>query len=306
MSGGKEQRQTTSSVAEPWGPAQPYLENALGEADTLFKEGVGFNPNTTSMVTPFAQQTEQGMQGIMNAADHYKNSGGAATPRNVAENIVNQGGTNQYMDQALGNWQNTAAGNEMQGNPYFEQVLDKGIQDAQNSVNLTAMGLGRYGSGAHQGNMAREIGDLSTRMRYQDFSNQQGRKDQATQNLITGGQQALANRMNAAAAMPTAYANELAPYQDMMGVGGMYEDLQTRQLNDQARVFEETEQKPWERLMMANAIFSGAGSLGGTRTGVATQPGRSPFSSALGGAATGYGVGGPVGALVGGGLGLFS
>lgn len=345
MSGSRTNTTTTTANSAPWAPAQPYLKNALSEAGGLFNAGVGFNPNTTSMVTPFSKQTQRGMNGIETAAQRYIGSNAHLAPQRHAMDVIYGGGMNaqmkaaaknatsrmngdgfnDYSRNAMENWQATANGGDMEGNPYFEDVLQQSIDDARNAVNMGAMGNGRYGSSPHSGVMTQEIGDLSSRARYQNFMDQQARMDAANANLMQGGQigygnragaagelagygqQAMANKTAAAASLPGIYQARMQPYRDMMGVGAMNEDLYTRQLNDQARVFDETQARPWERLAAANAVFSGTGAMGGTTTQAASTPRPSPFASALGGAVKGFGATqNPLGALAGGTLGLFS
>jgi hypothetical protein len=95
------------------------------------------------------------------------------------------------------------------------------------------------------------------------------------------GQQAFGNLGNA-------YTGMQAPANDLMKIGGMNEDLKTRQMNDKLRIFNAKQNNPWDQLGRLNAIASGAGQMGGTQT--QTSPGQNPFLAALGAGAGGLGL----------------
>jgi hypothetical protein len=107
------------------------------------------------------------------------------------------GGMTDAQRIALEQSQGIAAGNELQGNdPGFDRVLKQAQDSAMSAVNSNAMKAGRYGSGAHQGVMGREVGDLSARMLSDNYKMQLGRQDAARQNNFGWGQQQFGNQAN--------------------------------------------------------------------------------------------------------------
>jgi hypothetical protein len=62
--------------------------------------------------------------------------------------------------------------------------------------------------------------------------------------------------------MGQAYQTANAGNQSLAQIGGNYEQLMSNQIQDQNRIFNETQQKPWDALAQYNAIVSGAGQLG--------------------------------------------
>lgn len=242
---------------------------------------------------------------------------------------------NSYQTSALQNTQNTAnSAFDINSNPAFQDVLRQAQGAARDSVNMSAGGAGRYGGGVHQGNLASEVGDLTSRMVGNEYQNWQNRRDTANSNLFnmgqTGigtqmnanqgiagiGQQAMgnlqnaqnslfnmgqtgqSNRMNSAnslygmgqqaqANLGAAYTGMQQPANDLMKIGGMNEDLATRKMNDQLRLFNDKKNAPWEQIGRLNAVASGAGQMGGTTT--QSQPGQNPFLTALGYGATALG-----------------
>jgi len=76
--------------------------------------------------------------------------------------------------------------------------------------------------------------------------------------------------------LPGAYQASLAPGQTQADVGSKFEDLATRQKNDELRLFDATQNAPWDQLSKYNAIVSGQGQLGGNTTKATTTPGAGP------------------------------
>lgn len=269
--GGSSNKTTTTTNNAPWSAAQPTLSKAISEADSFYNRGIGAQVYTGSTVVPWDAQTTKGMNAITNSANANLNGNGLS---GQLQGVINSGGYNPAQLDALRNTQAVANGTfNINDDPGFQQVVDQ----ATNSVNQSASGAGRYGSGVHQGNLANTIGDLGARQ-YQAF---QQRKDAANSNLFNMGQTGFGNLGNA-------YTGMQAPANSLMQVGSMNEDLATRQLNDKLRIFNEQQNKPWENLSRLNAIASGAGQLGSSQT--TSQPGQNPFLTALGYGATGAGL----------------
>jgi hypothetical protein len=260
------------------------------------------------------------MQSGQNAYNDVIGNGGYNDAMKYAQNMTGQiaenGGYNDAQRAALGNTQ-TLANSQYSISPELQKVLDAQASKVSDSVNENAAGAGRYGSGSNQTLLAKNVGDLTNSTVYNDYNNFLGRRDAANQNLFgmgqTGqsnvmgalsnvgniGQNALGNYQNAAAGLAnlgqnavgnigTAYQGLQAPAQSLMQVGGMNEDLATRQMNDQLRIFNDQQNVPWQNLSRLNAIASGAGSLGSTST--TSQPGQNPFLTALGYGSTGLGL----------------
>ncbi len=271
MSGdSKTQATTTSGTNAPWSKAQPALETGLKEATNLYESGIGSQPYTGSTVVPYADQSMQGF--------------------NASEGMANKalgGGDYGYMSGAMNQLGQYAGGQNLDGrnNPEFNKLVTRAQDDAANQVNMGAMAAGRYGSGVHQGNVAREVGNVTSNMLSDNYNNEVRNMFQAQQQL------------------PGAYGAAQAPAQSLGGIGQAYEDLYARQKNDELRVFDATQNAPWNQLAKLNAIATGAGSMGGTQTQVQRAPTQGGgWQGAAGNAMTGYAMSGgnPLGAVLGG------
>lgn len=271
-------KQTTQTVNNaPWAAAQPALNQAIGQAQANFNAGIGADVYKDSTVVPWDQKTIQGQNIITNAAN--ANSNGQGTSGQY-QNIINSGGYNSAQQAALNNTQNLANSN-WSVSPELQKVLDQSNADALNNVSLSNSAAGRYGSGSGNVAIANAVNKNTNNLLYSDLNNFQARKDAANSNLFNMGQTAQGN-------LGTAYAGLQNPALDLMKVGAQNEDLATRQMNDKLRIFNETQNNPWNNLSRLNAIASGAGQLGSTQT--TATPGQNPFLSALGYGATGIGL----------------
>jgi len=268
MSGGGQQTQTTTqqSTNEPWSYAQPALKTGISDALGLYSSGIGGQPYTGSMVVPYANQS---MDAFSNIESTAKNAMGANNPftsaYNATSNIANKG-FNQYQKQGLDNLSNYV-GSTYNSSPGFEQILRQAQDDTAKYVNMGASAAGRTGSGVHQGTLGREIGNLTANMRYNDYNNWLNQNS----NLANMGQMGVQNQLQASSQLPNAFQNQFAPANALLGVGGAYEDLARRTMDDQARIFNDTQMAPWEQIARLNAVASGLGQYG-TQTTVAQQP----------------------------------
>lgn len=172
--GGSKQTQKTSSSANPWGPAQGPLQGIIGRASEL-------GGDTSNFMPTFSGSTMQGIAGLEQAGQQ---PGAAASYLNP---VV--GGMGQGFQTGLGQMQSTAAGTNLAGNPYLTQMLDYANQNTANRVNQQFSGAGRYGSGAHTGALAREIGAQTTQALMNNYNTERGYQQQAAGQLYSGGAQ---------------------------------------------------------------------------------------------------------------------
>jgi hypothetical protein len=299
MAGNKSQ--TTSTSSAPWKAAQPAMKTALGDAQNIYKSGEAFKPYTGSTVVPFANQTIQGMNNMQGAAERAQ---GAFNQNfgNVSA-MANDGGLNDLQRGSVDRLKSMADGSMMNANPFMEDVIKRTSQDIAGSTNLMASAAGRYGSGGHQNVLNDSIGDMASQMRLRNYDTERGYMQDAIGSLFNAGQQQRANVYGGTDALMRAFGGQMAPGQALMDVGSNYEDLATRTMNDQLRIFNETQAAPKNAVEWLNAIATGAGSMGGTGQTVAQGPSR--LQSGLGGALGGGTMFGTPGAIGGGLLGAF-
>jgi hypothetical protein len=82
--------------------------------------------------------------------------------------------------------------------PNFERALAAAQSRAANEINMGASSSGRYGSGVHQGNVARELGDMEATQRVNQYMRERANQVQANQLIDQQRQAGLGLSLNAA------------------------------------------------------------------------------------------------------------
>lgn len=271
MSGGSSQPsgyQTVQQNTAPWAAQQPYLQEGFKQAqENVLNRPTSFYPGST--VVPLSNQTNQALGMIQ---------GMATDPNNL-----NASATGQLQNTLNGNYLNAGS------NPYLGGVMDQALNKVRSSLDSQFNLAGRTGSGAAANAFAENASNALTNIGYQNYNDERGRQQQAA---LIAPQQNQANYYN---------AGQLA------NVGGVLEQQQANQLQDQMSRYNYAQQEPANRI--ANYMGLVQGNYGGnSQSSTPIYNNTSPFRSALGGASAGAGVGsmigGPWGAGIGGGIGL--
>lgn len=268
---GSSSKQTTTTSSQPYKAAAPLLDKGMGDALSLYNQGSLVRPNTMSTVVPFSQQTTLGMNELTDLAN--RNLGGSGLTNNL-QHIINQGGfSNDQMTALNGIRQTATTPFDINANPAYASIRQRAMDAASEAANSTAAGLGRYGSGTHQGVLAREVGNVAGNLDFQQFNNHMARQDAAQDRLFNAGQTGQGN-------MTDAFGAISAPSDMRMRVGGMSEDLFGRNLNDQLRVANELQNLPLANIQALLGVASGAGNFGSQKQ--TAQGPSSGFSNILG------------------------
>lgn len=279
MSGGSKNTTTTVSNNEPWSGAQPALKTALTGAESLYKAKTGAGVYQGQRVADQSGQTAGGLAALTGAANN--NMGGAGVSGQY-QDIINSGGYNSAQTDALNNTRNLA-NSSWSISPELQRVLDQSNESVLGSVSLANSAGGRYGSGLGNSAVADVISRNTNTTLLNDYNNFMGRRDAANNNLFSMGQQGIGN-------LGTAYTGLQAPGQTLLNVGNQMDARNQSLIDANIDKFDEAQNRPWENLSRLNAIASGAGSLGGSSTSRASQPGQSGLMSALGYGLSGAGL----------------
>ncbi len=263
---------TQTSTSEPYAAAKPLLDKGMGDALKAYNGPGLVQPNTQNTTVPFSQQTTQGMGVLQQNANDAMAPGGFS---DQFKGIIGNGGFNDPQMDAVNNTRATANSQyDMNANPGFGDVLKQAQEGSMYGSNAAAAGMGRYGSGAHQGVQQRELGDLTSRMVNDDYNRFLGRRDNAQTQLFGMGQTGMDN-------MNPALESLNAPANSLMQVGAMNEDLKGRLMNDQLRITQEKQNAPLANIQALLAAASGGGSYG-SQTQTAQGP-NNMFSNIAGG-----------------------
>jgi len=256
---------TTVQKADPWEGQQPYLKDIYAQTGGLYGSGMGYTPYSGPRVAGLSDIQRQGME------TGYQNILSGNTPAQAAGGMLNKtlqgdylGGANPYLDQVFA----TSAQN----------VTDQFNRNILPSIKTAGVQSGMYDSsrqgiaeGLAAGEAQKNLAQLSANIYAPAYESERGRQIQA-------------------ATLAPSLSNWDA--QQLMGLGGIEQDMTQRELDAMQQYWNEYQQAPWSRLGSYTTNVMGMGSPGGTTS--TTQEGAGGFSPTgmLGGAALGAGVGG--------------
>ena len=334
MSGGGGDTITQENQVSPYAPSEPYLNNILTEASNLYQSGTGSQYYPGSTVVPFAQQTQQGLQGLQNLSTNQL----SGSP------MMQQAG-NVFSGYAAGQGPSVFGGNVGAGGQYSgiptqtysgmaqlspQQDYLSGLQSSIANQSLNAVqdqfgGMGRTGTspgaqaaaqtaftqayapiasqlgesernrqlGMQQDALARAQG--ANQFQTQSMMGMQGdqfRRQQAADMMNAQAMQAAnqfgqQQQLQAAGQLPgmqgAADARAMQGAQGLAGVGGAYEDLQGRMLQEDLQRFQYEQMSPYNRLAQYAGIVSPIASGFPITQQAAEQPRYNALTGALGG-----------------------
>lgn len=297
--GGSQPTHTTTEVSnttELPPEAKPLMNTMLNRSLSLSNqpyqayEGdriAGLTPEHYAGLDMTTQRAIQGSPAINAATDH-------------AANVFN----NTYMNQGqeLAGRTNMYSGE----NPYLQGMIDTASQDVvknyQNAVNpkLDAMdrasgsfgntGVAQAREGAQE-QLARQLGDISTGMRFNNYNQSAGLEQQRLNNqlaLYGNERQQQANAMEFA---PQLAQQDYLDAQNLLGVGDIYRQVDQQGLDMAYDDWLQYQQHPYKSLdVLASALSN---TVGGNASSVQSAPSpyaANPTASMIGTGLAGYGL----------------
>ena len=158
---------------------------------------------------------------------------------NMVANRAQNG--SQTLDNAEGNLNQLIGGGK---NPYLDAAYGQAAEQVSNSVNSQFSGAGRYGSGAQQDLLAKNLGNVATNIYGGAYDQDQGRRLQAIGLAPQYGQ---------------------LEYQDasqLLNAGQILQDQEQKNKDYGYQQFQEQENDPYKKLAAMAAVFGT--NLGGT------------------------------------------
>jgi hypothetical protein len=281
--------QQTAATREPWGPSQPYLQQAMQSAQGYFTNNYGYVPYTGQTQADVNPWTQLGVGTAANiAGNELGGSVGVNAARDLGLNMIQNQGLNEGLRTAAGQFgdiYSRALGDE---NPYLQGAINQQV----NRVNSGMSGAGRYGSGVHDAAVAAAAAPILA----EDYNRRQQLQMQATGAMGDIYGQGLNRAGQYSQLIPTLDEARYQPASHLAAAGQFWSDRQQAALNDQLKTYNAQQAYPWEQLARYNAIVQGTGGLGGSQLTTASQPAPSTMQRIFGGALTGAGMGSMFGA----------
>lgn len=253
---------TTTQNSEPWSAQQPYLEQGFQSAQDIFNKGApSYYPGQT--VAPVSADTTQAQN--------------LTAQRAISGSPVTQAADRNITDTLNGGYLNS--------NPYLDDTYNHAAGQVRSGIDSQFEAGGRYGSGAHAGQVASAYGNLANQVYGGNYQNERN------------------NQLRAALLAPAA-ANQDYTDLGMLGQVGAQQQQQSQDvINADVNKYNYNTQAPLNSL--ANYMNMIKGSYGGSQT--TTQPYYKNdvglAGGALAGGALGFGLGGGLLAAPGIGLG---
>lgn len=318
--------QTVTQKTEVDPLTQQWRSAIFNQGNDLLAQGPPqYYPGST--VVPYADQTVQGLDMLQQNAQ----GGAVGLPEAYDASMRAMSGWNPAMPYANDFAMGTSSGQQgmqafMPGaqNPYLDQLWENGRGKVTDAVNAQFAGSGRFGANAaYGGALTQGLGDLYTGIYAPAYENERNRQMQAASTLLSsqmsgadmlGGlwSQGNMDAARAQAMLPSLYGYGQMPGQDMIGVGGAYENLSREYLDADINRWNYDQNAEWDMLQRYANMMNGLPDFSSTTQTTTGGQGYNRAMGALGGAASGAQMGsafGPwgtgIGAVVGGLTGLF-
>lgn len=234
----------TTSQAQPWDVAQPYIKGAMEGAYDLQQSGQGFNPYQGQMVADQSADTQGALSGISSMAQQ-------------PDQLLQSAG------QGLAGY---ASGAHIDGgSPQFQAALNYQSGQMADDINRGFSLGGRYASGAHTGVLGDTIGNFRNQALQGEMARQQGLQMQAI-GMAPGISQA-----------------QYQPMMNLLGAGQMQDQYAQSQIDADMQRFDTEQMAPWNRLNAANQIYGPYGQMFGTTTQKQMGPRGFPVLRAIAG-----------------------
>ncbi|WP_208433012.1 tail fiber domain-containing protein [Bartonella taylorii] len=243
------QVQTTTQTNAPPAWAADIFKQASSQALDLYNKGIGGNVYQGERVAGLSDMTKNALTGLEQAAGQYNNP--ALTqwfnaPTQSASNLLNM---------AKGDW--------IGGNSKFNAALQNALSKTSDAINQSMSGAGRYGSGAHTGVLADELGALATNATAQQYN-------QDVHNMMNANQmidRSLYDQTNAA----NSYYQGQSNAQSNALKGGIIQDANRQNaLDAQRQKWSEQDNQGWNRLERLLQVGTQSAGNYGTQSGKST------------------------------------
>ena len=269
--GGGDNTTTATSDAAPWSAAQPYLQDLMGQAKSLYSQGSQNAPFST--VAPFSPQTIQGLD-----ATQQRALNGSPVMNAANDSITNllQARTAPGQD-VLSQWADPS-----KINPYLDQQYNAASRPVIDSVNAQFSQGGRTGSVANQNALTDRLGALSANIYGTGYENAANRSVGAANMLNNNYNTQASQRIAAGTLAPALANNDYTDLQNLLNVGQKYDTQAGNYINDALGRWNYNQDQPWTLLSRYAGNVAGLGGQGGTKTSSETAPTQSMVPNLLG------------------------
>lgn len=287
FSGGTETTSTSNSVPS-W--MVPYVQNYLQTSQNLAKEE--YNPyegQTVAQLNPYQTQAYNAMANRAIQGSPLMDAASAEAQKTASGGYLNPSAQNLGINPYAG------------ANPYLGQMINAASGDITRNYNnavvpqLTALDArsGSFGNsgvasatGTAQGELARSLGDVSSGLRFNDYTQRAQLAENAANRRFQGYQAERGRQQSAVSQAPGLANQDYIDAGQLAQAGEGFQRQNQANLTDQFQRFQDAQAYPYKQLQ---TLGTGLGMNFGSTTTQQT-PGTSPFATGLGTAASLYGL----------------
>lgn len=164
---------TTVQQTAPWSQTSGQLDSMVNNVGNLAQDTNLWAPSVSGY-------TQSGINQLGQLGQNGPTAGNQALSSAVGNSQLGMG-------TGLGTLSNIASGSYLNSNPYLQAALAPAIQQTENAVNSQFTGAGRYGSGDHASELARQVGNLTANADLSNYNTQMGNMQNAANTLYGSG-----------------------------------------------------------------------------------------------------------------------
>lgn len=246
---------TTVQNNDPWKPAQPYIKGGLSDLSKWYASDYGRQQFPGSTVVPFNPMTEQAL--------------GMTASRAMSGSPLIQAAQQQNLATQRGDFLSPDS------NPWLSGAFDLAAGKVRSSLDSQfnkGGGAAGYGSSAHQGAMAENMGDLATKMYGGHYGEERNRQTQASMFAPQLAQQ------------------DYFDFGQLAGVGNAFEQQAGNYVKEALGRWDWNQQEPFNRVKNYFGVLNPTAQPYAQQTQKESGGGSNPLSTILGIASTAAGL----------------
>lgn len=250
-------KQTQTSMPPTW--ATPLFEQSSNDALNLYNSGKGGNVYQGQRVGDLSGNTVNAINGLQNAVGNYNNS-------HLQSLFNNPTASNR-------NLSNMASGQMVGNNTKFNEALQNTLNNTATTINSQMSGAGRYGSGAHTGVMANQLGQTATNAMAQQYN-------QDVQNMLNANQLIDNSNINQLGAANSYFQGQNNALLNALQGSSILDQNNQNKINANREKWLEEDNRDWNRLaQFIQAAQGSAGNYGVTKTKGTQKQGSNPLNA---------------------------
>jgi hypothetical protein len=205
-------QESVTAAASPYGSAKPLLDTGMADALSQY--------NKTKNAMPWDAFMKEGADWTAGRARKAMTQDPVYGALNNWQATFGKDGYNTAQRDALSALAPTTRGDYLdREDPNFERILGRASERAATEASMLAGNMGRYGSGAHQGVVAREVGDMEAGARLGQYNLERDRQLAAIGQQFGMGQAGMGNTAQAGSIYESLYGARNRPAMDLMQLG---------------------------------------------------------------------------------------